>query len=63
MPCDTDYDRDNHDSFNAVLQEICETCIRLDAHFVIIGGDLNTDFRRLTSLHTDALSSYFIPYS
>ena len=60
MPCDTDYDRDNLDSFNAVLQEICETCIRLDAHFIIIGGDLNTDFRRLASLHTNALSSFLI---
>ena len=60
MPCDTARDHDNLTTFNDMLQEISDTSASLDAQHIVIGGDLNTDFRRLTSLHTRASGTYLI---
>ena len=60
MPCDTDHDHDNLTTFNDMLQEISDTSASLDAQHIVIGGDLNTDFRRLTALHTRAIGTYLI---
>ena len=57
MPCDTDHDHDNLTTFNDMLQEISDTSASLDAQHIVIGGDLNTDFRRLTSFF--AYQSYW----
>jgi len=40
------------------LDEISELCIALNINFVIIGGDLNTDFRRVHSPHTSMLDEF-----
>ena len=58
MPCDTQHDQGNLDMFNEVLEMISQTCTEYDGHQVIIGGDLNTDLSRSTSLHTQALNSF-----
>ncbi len=43
MPCD---DPSNCDEYEMVLNEMSEVCTRVNADHIIIGGDLNTDFRR-----------------
>ena len=60
MLCDTDHDHDNLTTFNDMLQEIRYTSASLDAQHIVIGGDLNTDFRHLTYLHTRAIGTYLI---
>lgn len=60
MPCDTFYDRDNLFEFNEVLDEMSRVCSDEEVDFVICSGDFNTDFSRLTSLHTQALSSFLV---
>ena len=54
MPCDTSCDCDNCDIFQNIVNDICYKYEHID--YVIIGGDLNTDLRRVTSLHTQTLN-------
>ena len=58
MPTDTTTDHNNMDEFNSILQEIVSLSASLDIYNVIIGGDLNTDMSRMSSLHTKALSDF-----
>ena len=59
MPCDTSYDYDNCDIFQNILNDISSICSEYEhIDYVIIGGDFNTDLRRVTSLHTQALNVF-----
>jgi len=56
MPCDTTY---NCDIFQNILNDI--SCIYSKYEYidyVIIGGDLNTDLRRVTSVHAQTLNVF-----
>ena len=59
MPVDTEYDRDNLNEYISVLYDI-DACNILhdDIDCAIIGGDLNTDVARHTSLHSKALVDF-----
>ena len=56
MPTDTDHDRQNHLEYTSILQEIMDMRDNLDIQHIIVGGDFNTDPRRLRSLHSIALN-------
>ena len=58
MPTDTYYDKTNLGLFEQELNVIKQVCNEQDAHYVIVGGDFNTDLSRSNSLHTKALSSF-----
>jgi len=57
MPYDTSYDFDNCNIFQNIVNDISCICYKYEhIDYVIIGGDLNTDLRRVTSLHTQTLN-------
>lgn len=58
MPVDTCYDRENEREFCETLSEASSLACRLGVDHVIYGGDFNTDFARLASLHTGALTRF-----
>ena len=59
MPCDTSYDIDNHIEFLEVLQHARSIIDSVsDTHFVILGGDMNTDLHRTNSLHCSSLKEF-----
>ena len=43
---------------NVVIDEIARVCSVEDTDYTICAGDFNTDFTRLTSLHTRALNAF-----
>ena len=55
MPCDTTYDDDNMQSYISVFNDILHNHVCNKVDHIIIGGDLNTDLKRTTSLHTKHL--------
>jgi len=60
MPCDTDFDVENLNSFNAVLNDIACLADTENINQIVLGGDLNTDFSRHHSLHTAALLRFTV---
>jgi len=60
IPCDTSYDFDNCDIFfQDILNAIRYIYYKYEhIDYVIIGGDFNTDLRRITSLHTQTLNVF-----
>ena len=58
MPTDTSTDHSNKMEFINILEEITALCTANGIDEMLIGGDLNTDLKRLNSLHTNALLSY-----
>ena len=58
MPVDTTYHQQNALEFGSILHEISSTANSLDIPHIIIGGDFNTDFSRMKSLHTKELSEF-----
>ena len=59
MPCDIRSDVDNIDTFKDVLQEIDIICTTYsDVNYIVFGGDLNTDLRRVRSPHTTVLTDF-----
>ena len=56
MPADTLYDKNNSDEYSSILSEITSLSNDLNISSVIIGGDFNTDFDRVNSLHTKELN-------
>lgn len=58
MPCDTETDSHNVEEFNIILCEIKSMCELTNAELIIIGGDFNTSFKRIRSLHTASLMSF-----
>lgn len=60
MPCDSN-EVNNLKDYESILSEISSLCIEYDAHFVCVLGDMNTDFSRVNSRHTQALQQ-FISY-
>ena len=55
MPCDTDFDVENLNVFNEVLNDVTSIADNLNVDRIIIGGDFNTDIARQYSWHTAAL--------
>lgn len=55
MPVDTNYDMANLSLFESILEEIFRICEESDTQNCIVGGDMNTDFSRRHSLHTQSL--------
>ncbi len=60
MPCDTDHDLQNIDTFNGVLNEIMTLAETINANHVNCAGDMNTDVSRQASLHTRELLSFTV---
>ena len=58
MPVDTLYDQDNSSEYRTILNEIIATADNMDALHTVIGGDLNTDMNRSSSLHTIDLTRF-----
>ncbi len=59
MPCDTEYDQNNHENYVDVLSKISQVRMNYpDILHTIIGGDFNTDFTRRLSLHTTSLEDF-----
>ena len=59
MPCDSTTDLDNLEIFSSILSDVKSKCFELSQiHYVVLGGDFNTDMSRTGSLHTNALMSY-----
>ena len=55
MPCDSNTNRDIYSDTLSVISDVCNDNIY---DYVIIGGDLNTDFSRLMSNHTVQLLEF-----
>ena len=55
MPCDRS---NNVDDYNYILALISALQARVNANYIIIGGDLNTDLKRLQSTNTRALIEF-----
>ena len=58
MPCDTESDHVNNNEFKDILNEISCISEANNIDNIVIGGDLNTDFKRVNSLHTKSLFSF-----
>ena len=58
MPTDTRYDQENMIVFDETLAEASAISKRLSIDHVIYAGDLNTDFSRNGSLHTQSLKQF-----
>ena len=58
MPCDVGRNTENISEYQDVLAEISTLCVMMGPDKVCVGGDFNTDFGRLGSLHTKELVSF-----
>lgn len=58
MPTDTENDKSNVNIYNEVLAETSALLIETGCDRTIFGGDYNTDFARLASLHTPRLCEF-----
>ena len=57
MPCDCT-ESENLNEFDNILSEISLLCIKYNAEYVCIAGDLNTDFTRTSSWHTKSMNAF-----
>ena len=57
MPCDDGYISDNFIEYQDVLGEISVICQQVNAQFICLAGDFNTDFIRNTP-HTNELKEF-----
>ena len=60
MPCDTDFDVENLNVFNEVLNDVTSIADTLNVDRIVIGGDFNTDISRQNSWHTAALLRFVL---
>ena len=58
MPCDTEYDNDNNETFLSILREVSDLSESSGVDFVVCGGDFNCDLKRVRSFHTQTLLSF-----
>ncbi len=58
MPGDTMNDQSNLEEYTDTLGEVTTLGANLNADHIIVGGDFNTDPKRLGSLHTTALQRF-----
>ena len=63
MPTDTLYDLGNQLEFESVLSCLSSLANVCDPDGIIFGGDFNTDFSRVLSLHSKSLAAYVLDES
>ena len=59
MPCDDNQNRGNVVEYNDILNEICLICNSVDASYLCIMGDFNTEFSR-NNAQTRALETFLV---
>ena len=57
MPCDTN-DHNLLEEYQSVLSEISLLCVKYNIDNICIAGDLNTDFARQNSQHTQLMLKF-----
>ncbi len=58
MPCDTQNNTVNMAEYDEVLRAVSRVCIESNISEIVMGGDFNTDFKRLQSPHTRSLTAF-----
>lgn len=58
MPCDTTHDLSNANEYQTVLDLVAQQCIKSNCDHIVIAGDLNTEFSRINSLHTQYIRNF-----